>query len=137
MRQLTRYFGSYTLAKYEKDTGKSVMDLIDIGNFEINKIAQIIKLGNRDFKSDEDAYNRLDEYLRADESNSLISAYFDLIAELDTDIRILKACGVSIEDLKAEFNKKATKLGEKMADRLKEDEDAEGKTEDVGSEETT
>jgi aspartate/methionine/tyrosine aminotransferase len=83
MRKLTKYFGTYSIAKYEKATGKGVMDLLDIGNFEVNKLANIIMLGNKDFKSEEEAYDRLDEYLKSDEDNSLITAYFDLIDEVD------------------------------------------------------
>ena len=120
MRQLTKYFGSYNLAKYEKETGKGVMDILDIGNFEITKIANIIRLGNKDFINEEDAYNRLDEYLKSDEEHSLISAYFDLIDELDKDIKILRSCGVRVEDLKAEFKEMASKLGDNLKDKLKE-----------------
>ena len=85
MRKLTKYFGTYSLAKYEKATGKGVMDLLDIGNFEVNKIANIIMIGNKDFKSEEEAYEALDNYLRSDEDHSLISAYFDLIDELENN----------------------------------------------------
>lgn len=118
MRKLTKRFGSYALGKYEKATGKSVMDLLDVGNFEITRIANLIKLGNSDFKTEEEAYARLDEYLASDEDNSLISAYFDLIDELDRDVKVLKSCGISIAELKAQFNDVAGDLGNKMKDRV-------------------
>jgi hypothetical protein len=120
MRKLTKYFGSYNLAKYEKATGKSVMDLLDIGNFEVNKLADIIMLGNKDFNTEEEAYNRLDEYLKSDDEHSLISAYFDLIDELDKDIKILKSCGVSIETLKSEFANSASNMGQNLINKTTE-----------------
>ena len=61
MRVLTTKFSTYRLGKYEKATGKGVMDLLDIGNLEVSKIAEIIKLGNQFPKGcdeDEEAYNK-------------------------------------------------------------------------------
>lgn len=120
MRKLTKYFGTYSLAKYEKATGKGVMDLLDIGNFEVNKLANIIMLGNKDFKTEEEAYDRLDEYLKSDEDNSLITAYFDLIDELDKDIKLMKSCGIKIDELKAEFKNMANQMGDKFKENMTE-----------------
>lgn len=133
MRKLTKYFGTYSIAKYEKATGKGVMDLLDIGNFEVNKLANIIMLGNKDFKSEEEAYDRLDEYLKSDEENSLISAYFDLIDELDKDIKLMKSCGIKIDDLKAEFKDMANQMGDKFKENMTELRD---KSDNDGSENT-
>lgn len=113
---LTKYFGSYNIAKYEKATGKGVMDLLDIGNFEINRIATLIKLGNR-IDNEEEIYKILDDYLREDEEHSLISAYFDLLDDLDHDLRILKSCGVNVNDLKDQFKN----MAEDRASRLLND----------------
>ena len=116
MRKLTTRFFTSKIARYEKQTGKGVMDLLDIGNMEVNKIANIIRLGNTFPKVDsegkeideyEESYKKLDEYLAADPNNSIITAFFDLIDELDTDLKILKSCGLSIEDIKKEFMEKA------------------------------
>jgi hypothetical protein len=133
MRKLTKYFGTYSIAKYEKATGKGVMDLLDIGNFEVNKLANIIMLGNKDFKSEEEAYDRLDEYLKSDEDNSLITAYFDLIDELDKDIKLMKSCGIKIDELKAEFKNMANQMGDKFKENMTELKD---KTDNDGSNDT-
>lgn len=103
MRKLTTKFGTFKLGKYEKATGKGVMDLLDIGNLEVNKIATIIGLGNPDMKTEEEAYQRLDEYLSSDEDNSIISAFFDLIDEMDKDLKLLKSCGINVSDIKEQF----------------------------------
>ena len=106
MRVLTTKFGTYKLGKYEKATGKGVMDLLDIGNLEVSKIAEIIKLGNtfpKGADEDEEAYNKLDAYLAMSEENSIISAFFDLIDELDKDLKIMKSCGLKVSDIKAQF----------------------------------
>lgn len=115
-RKLTTRFFTSRIARYEKQTGKGVMDLLDIGNMEVNKIANIIRLGNTFPKFDnegnetdeyEESYKKLDEYLAADPDNSIITAFFDLIDELDADLKILKSCGLSVEDIKKEFMEKA------------------------------
>jgi len=103
---LTTKFTTYKLGKYEKATGKGVMDLLDIGNLEVSKIAEIIKLGNtfpKGCDEDEEAYTKLDNYLAADEEHSIITAFFDLIDELDTDLKILKSCGLRVADIKDQF----------------------------------
>lgn len=109
MRQLTTKFGTYKLGQFEKKTGKGVMDLLDIGNLEVSKIAQIIELGNPQMKSEEEAYQRLDEYLSSDEEHSIISAFFDLIDELDKDLKIMKSCGLNVADIKEQFKAEVEK----------------------------
>ena len=111
MRLLTTKFSTYKLGKYEKATGKSVMDLLDIGNVEVNKIAEIIKLGNtfpKGCDEDEEAYKKLDDYLAADEEHSVISAFFDLIDDLDKDLKIMKSCGLSVQDIKDQFKEEVS-----------------------------
>ena len=106
MRVLTTKFSTYKLGKYEKATGKGVMDLLDIGNIEVSKLAEIIKLGNtfpKGCNEDEEAYKKLDDYLAMDENNSIISAFFDLIDDLDKDLKIMKSCGLKVEDIKSQF----------------------------------
>ena len=106
MRVLTTKFSTYKLGKYEKATGKGVMDILDIGNIEVSKLAEIIKLGNtfpKGCNEDEEAYKKLDEYLAMDENNSIISAFFDLIDDLDKDLKIMKSCGLKVEDIKSQF----------------------------------
>lgn len=103
MRKLTKRFTQYNIAKYEKSTGKSIMDVVDIGNFEVNRIISIIKLGNPDFKSDEDAARALDDYLAGDDDHSLITAFFDLLSELDADIKVFKSSGVDVRQMYDDF----------------------------------
>lgn len=106
MRVLTTRFSTYKLGKYEKATGKGVMDLLDIGNLEVSKLAEIIRLGNtfpNGCDEYEESYKKLDDYLAMDENNSLISALFDLIDDLDKDLKIMKSCGLNVKDLKEQF----------------------------------
>lgn len=123
MRKLTKRFTSYNIAKYEKSTGKSIMDVVDIGNFEVNRIISIIKLGNPDFKSDEDAARALDDYLAGDDDHSLITAFFDLLSELDADIKVFKSSGVDVRQLYDDFieqtrNKVKTDIDIKKTDNV-------------------
>lgn len=115
MRWLTTKFTTYKIDKYESATGKGVLDLVNIGNFEVNKIARLIKLGNsfpKGSNEDEEAYKKLDDYLAMDEEHSLVSAFFDLIGELDMDLKILRAVGVSVAELRDEF---AAEVANKVA----------------------
>lgn len=109
---LAKKFGTYKIGQYEKRTGKGVMDLLDIGNLEVSKIAEIIKLGN-DFPkgtdADEMAYEKLDNYLEASEDNSVITAFFDLIEDLDRDLKIMRSCGLKVSDIKKQFKEEIEK----------------------------
>ena len=109
MRSLTTKFGTYKIGQYEKKTGKSVMDLLDVGNLEVNKIANIIMLGNPQMKEEEEAYQRIDEYLSSDEEHSVVSAFFDLIDEMDKDLKIMKSCGLSVDEIKKQFKEEVEK----------------------------
>ena len=109
MRSLTTKFGTYKIGQYEKKTGKGVMDLLDVGNLEVNKIANIIMLGNPQMKEEEEAYQRLDEYLSSDEEHSVVSAFFDLIDEMDKDLKIMKSCGLSVDEIKKQFKEEVEK----------------------------
>lgn len=108
MRYLTTKFMSYDVGQYEKKTGKGIMDLLDIGNLEVNKIVTIIQLGNHKMEP-EAAYERLDQYLSADEEHSLITAFFDLLDELDKDLKIFKSCGVKVDEIKEQFKDEVKK----------------------------
>lgn len=112
MSMLAKKFGTYKIGQYEKRTGKGVMDLLDIGNLEVSKIAEIIKLGN-DFPkgtdADEMAYEKLDNYLEASEDNSVITAFFDLIEDLDRDLKIMRSCGLKVSDIKKQFKEEIEK----------------------------
>ena len=105
--------------------------MLDIGNLEVSKIAEIIKLGNQFSKGcdeDEEAYKKLDDYLAMDEDNSIISAFFDLIDDLDKDLKIMRSCGLKVSDIKEQFktevNKKVNNTGltdpKALADKVQE-----------------
>lgn len=132
-RKLTAHFGAYAVGKYCKKNNISMMQLLDIGDFDINKIADLIRLGNSitmEFKDndtpevrqekEEAPYKKLDEYFMADENNSAITAYFDIMEEMDLDIKILKTCGISVKKLKDEFSTKAYEMGKQFEEKLKE-----------------
>lgn len=91
MRQLTSKFGTYRLAKHEKATGEGVMDLINFGNFEITKLATLVKLGSPDIQMEEEekVYDKIDRYLASDESHSVISAFITAVEEMNNDLKIL------------------------------------------------
>ena len=135
-RKLTKRYFTYNIAKYEKKTGKGVLDLLDVGNMEINKIGEIIKLGNSSGSnecSDETAFEILDNYLRDYEDDGVPDAYFDLIEELDRDLKILKRCGITVSDIKKQFKESIDK---RVADGFKFNQEVENEVyEDIENQE--
>lgn len=123
MRMLTSKFGTFRIAKYEKSTGKSIMDILDVGNFEVNKIADIIKLGSPEIPMDdqEKAYEKLDNYLAASEDNSLITAYIDLIDDINKDLKLFM--GVNMDTIREKLRKETTALTDKVNNMVVEDND--------------
>lgn len=120
-RCLTSKFGTYRLAQYEKKTGKGVMDIIDIGNFEISKIAMLIKLGSPEIPMDDNerAYEKLDTYLSASENNSILTAYFDLIDDLNRDLKMF--AGVDMSKMKDRMVAEMSKMKDKIEGALEGD----------------
>ena len=120
-RLLTSRFGSYRIGQYEKKTGKSILDLVTMGNFEVNRLALLVKLGSPEISMDDDekAYEKIDNYLQASEDNSLITAFIDVINELNMDMKILGK--VKFDSFKDKLNSKVNELSEKL-DNI-EDED--------------
>ena len=120
-RVLTSRFGSYRIGQYEKKTGKSILDLISMGNFEVNKLALLVKLGSPEISMDDDekAYEKIDNYLQASENNSLITAFIDVINELNMDMKILG--NVKLDSFKEKLNNKVNELSEKLENIEDED----------------
>lgn len=123
-RVLTKRFFTYTIAQYEKATGKSLMDLLDRAYIEINKLGELIKIGNsvgKQLCTDEQAYNILDTYLTASPDNSLISAYFCILRELDNDLKLMKDFGINIDDLEKQIKQEISKaIKDNIDNALKE-----------------
>lgn len=118
MRQLTTYFSSFRIAQYEKKSGKSIIEIFDVGNLEVNKICEIIWLGNAQMKEIEEAYQRFDDWLRADEDNSIVSALFVLMEEFDKDVKLFRACGVDISQMIEKFRSEMVNRTRRLEERL-------------------
>lgn len=108
---LTTKFFPYVLAKKEKEIGMSFLDFLNVGKLEINKILLLIQLGNSSspakgkFMEEEDAANRLMAYLDYEDDNgakphSIISAFIDLIGDLDIDMGFLRETGMTVESIR-------------------------------------
>ena len=120
-RVLTSRFGSYRIGQYEKKTGKSILDLVTMSNFEVNRLALLVKLGSPEISMDDDkkAYEKIDNYLQASENNSLITAFIDVINELNMDMKILG--NVKLDSFKEKLNNKVNELSEKLENIEDED----------------
>lgn len=103
MRFLTKKFGSFTIAKFEKAYKKTFLEMLDIDNLSIDKMLTLIKIGNNSC-TDEEAGTILDDYLSGSDA-SLIDAYIQLLDEINRDTKILKGTGVSIEQLRNDLYK--------------------------------
>lgn len=104
--ELTTKFHMYVLGQTEKRLGKSVMDFIDVGNLEVNKIIFLIQLGNssdpKNLLEEELAAQKLETYLEK-EGNNLITAFIDLLGDFDIATGVISATGQSPAKLKAEL----------------------------------
>lgn len=103
MRVLSTKFMSYSVYKLKKNNNKNLLDMLDIGNLEIDKIIDLMKLGNRTDMTEEELCNKLDDYLQMSEENSYVSAYLALLEELDKDTKLLRSCGFSVKKIKQQM----------------------------------
>lgn len=107
IRYFTKRFTSYALALYEKKTGKEPMDLIDVGNLSVQKMITAIRVGNGtkngDFAmTEEEAGEKIDNFL-ADENNSIIDVYLQIMEEYDRDLKLFKGTGITIDSIRKDL----------------------------------
>lgn len=101
------YYGAYTISQCEKKFGKSIMDFIDIGNMEINKMITLVQMGfgwaNGGFKlSEEDAADELDQLIS---EQGIVGAYISILERIDRSLHLFKGTGTSIDDLRKQLTK--------------------------------
>ena len=101
------FYGAYTISQCEKKFGKSIMDFIDIGNLEINKMIVLVQMGfgwaNGGFKlSEEDAADELDQLIG---EQGIVGAYLAILERIDKCIHLFKGTGVTIDDLREQLSK--------------------------------
>jgi len=137
-RKLTRRYFTYEVQKWEvANEGKSVVDLMDVGRLSVDKMLKLIVLGNSTSKNKmpmEEAGELLDTFLKESEDNSLIEAYFTLLEELDMDLKLLKASGISIKELRESFKQELTKqVNKTVINAAKEDVDTDAIAADISS----
>lgn len=101
------YYGAYTISQCEKKFGKSIMDFIDIGNMEINKMITLVQMGfgwsNGGFKmSEEDAADELDQLIS---EQGIVGAYIAILERIDRSLHLFKGTGTSIDDLRKQLTK--------------------------------
>lgn len=122
MRVLSTRFLTYNVYKLKKNNNKNLLDMLDIGNLEIDKVIDLMKLGNRQDITDEELCQKLDDYLNMSEDNSYISAYLDLLDELDKDTKLLKMMGFSVAQLRENMLKEMKSTVEGLVDPVNKDE---------------
>lgn len=111
--KLTRKFMPYVVAQKEKELGKSLVQFMNLGNLEVNRLIFLIQLGNSTspkkerFCQEEEAAKLLEDYLA--EGNSIIKAYIDTLGDLDLDMGILKDMGITAEELYEDLRSNAAK----------------------------
>lgn len=111
---LTKKFGTFRLAKHEKATGEGIMDLMNVGKFEITRLATLIKIGNPEipWDNEEMAYEILDKYLEYSDDNTILTAYFDILDGINRDLKMLK--GMDFKSLKKKLLDDTEELANKI-----------------------
>lgn len=102
VRVLTKRFFASTIAKFEKQYKKTILDFISVDGLSVNVILTLMSMGNKD-KSEDEVATILDEYMA--EGNGIIDALIQVLDELDRDIHIFKGTGLSIKDIKEQYYK--------------------------------
>ena len=102
VRVLTKRFFASTIAKFEKQYKKTILDFISVDGLSVNVILTLMSMGNKD-KSEDEVATILDEYM--EEGNGIIDALIQVLDELDRDIHIFKGTGLSIKDIKEQYYK--------------------------------
>lgn len=130
-RELTSKFTQYKLDQWESSMRKSgeditVLELTGIGELiqaiaggtaagalgidprivrilSTNRMVTLIMLGNASYDR-EKAIAKLESYLEG-EDNSILSAWLDLIIELDMDLKLFKSFGLDVKSVKSMFRK--------------------------------
>lgn len=101
------FYGTYTIAQLEKKLGKPFMQIIDVGELEVNKMITLVQAGfgiqGGQFKIDEEAAGDiLDAVI---EKEGLIGAYIAILDKIDKSIHLFKGTGISISDIKKQIFK--------------------------------
>lgn len=107
---LSKKFMPYVLAKKEKEMGMSFLQFLDVGQLELNKILFLIQIGNsispnpQKFMTEEEAGTVLQQYLdqrdsEGNQTKSVITAFIDLIGDMDLDLGFLREVGMSTEQM--------------------------------------
>ena len=102
VRVLTKRFFASTIAKFEKQYKKTILDFISVDGLSVNVILTLMSMGNKD-KTEDEVANILDEYMA--EGNGIIDALIQVLDEIDRDIHIFKGTGLSIKDIKEQYYK--------------------------------
>lgn len=102
VRVLTKRFFASTIAKFEKQYKKTILDFISVDGLSVNVILTLMAMGNKD-KSEDEVAKILDDYM--EEGNGIIDALIQVLDELDRDIHIFKGTGLSIKDIKEQYYK--------------------------------
>ena len=102
VRVLTKRFFALTIAKFEKQYKKKILDFISVDGLSVNVILTLMSMGNKD-KSEDEVAKILDDYM--EEGNGIIDALIQVLDELDRDIHIFKGTGLSIKDIKEQYYK--------------------------------
>lgn len=116
-RYFTKKFTQRNIAMFEKATGKTEADLIDI-NLSAVAIAEVIRLGNgykgKEFIMTEDeAYDMMEAFIDVD-NNGIADVYLQVLGELDADIKILKMAGETIDSIREQMYQMANDKKEKI-----------------------
>lgn len=118
VRKLTTKFGSRRIGLYEKSTGKSINDLMDMKDLKISNLITLIKIGNPDidWKDDDASYARYDEYIESAPDNNLMTAFLEIMDSLNRDMHWF--FGVDIGKLREQMNEKLLSLSKNIDEGL-------------------
>lgn len=118
-RYFTKKFTQRNIGMFEKATGKTEADLLDIKISAVD-IAEVIRLGNgykgKEFiMSEDEAYDMIEAFMDVD-NNGIVDVYLQVLGEVDADIKILKMAGETIDSIREKMYQMANDKKENIKD---------------------
>ena len=134
-RILTTFFGTKRLGDYQRKHKVKLDELISFEDMDVNTLIGMTWIGNPQINTYDEAAEIIDRYIAADDSHSHITAYIDLIDEMDKDIHLFKGFGANVKQIKAEMLAKVAEV--KAATEAKIEEYSDDKTDETPQPEDT
>jgi len=118
VRRLTTFFGSKRLAEFNEKHKCDILSIMRISPFDLKGLAEYIQLGNPSIKDIDGAYAKLDDYLSVSEDRSPLTAWLDLIGDIELEFHVLRNLGLGYNKFRSAVEDAFTTYGDEAVNIL-------------------